>query len=138
MVNDAASSPSRAIVAGAPQRPPCVILVVDDEVPITLLLRDILVDEGYIVLTAPEGQSALALTATAHPDLIITDLMMPGMDGRGLCAQIHAQAPTADIPVVVMSAAYRPQPSDSFAAAIAKPFNIDQLLAVVTTCLSHA
>lgn len=138
MVNDAAPSSRRVIVAGAPQRPPCVILVVDDEVPITLLLRDILVDEGYTVLTAPEGQSALAVTATVHPDLIITDLMMPGMDGRVLCAEVHAQPPTADIPVIVMSAAYHPQPTDSFAAAIAKPFSIDQLLAVVTTCLSHA
>ena len=107
------------------------VLVVDDHPPIVELLRDLLEDEGFVVLTAPDGQAALAVATAAQPDLILTDLMMPQMDGRVLRARLLEQPLTAQIPVLLMSAAGHARARDGFAAFIVKPFSIDVLLDAV-------
>lgn len=111
-------------------RRPCV-LVVDDEAAVLHMVREILEDEEFSVLTAGDGREALALALRSRPDLIITDLMMPVMNGRTLRERLRGERLTASIPVLLMSAAYRPQPGDDFAAVIGKPFDIDQLLSQV-------
>jgi CheY-like chemotaxis protein len=110
------------------------LLVVDDDEAILFMLRDILEDEGYHVLTAADGRAAFALAVDAQPSLILTDLMMPHLDGRGLLGRLRAKTETARIPVVLLSAAGQAQVDEGFAAFIAKPFDIDALL---TTILPH-
>src|SRR5581483_5709609 len=64
------------------------VLVVDDEPQITRVLRTVLTSQGYQVQTAAEGQSALTSFAEFRPELVITDLFMPHMDGLELCRRI--------------------------------------------------
>lgn len=113
-----------------------IVLIVDDEVSIAELLHDVLIDEGYEVLIASEGQSALDLACESAPDLVITDLMMPRMDGRTLCRELHRHSATEGIPVVVMSAAYHERDDDLFVASIAKPFNIAYVLDIIKMLLA--
>jgi len=65
------------------------VLVVDDELHLCNVLRRILEREGYKVITAPDGEAALGLTAEEKPDVILLDLMMPGIDGREVCRRVR-------------------------------------------------
>ncbi len=132
--NQLPGSSSDTVPAGRDHGPP-VILVIDDEEMILSMLRDVLDMEGYTVLLASNGQEGLARAREAVPDLIVTDVMMPVMDGHDLCHQVRADPRTAKIPVIGMSAAYKPQADDAFDALIAKPFDIPPLLAVIRTWL---
>ena len=78
------------------------ILIVDDEKNYLLILRAVLEEEGYEVLTAPNGQDALEIQRTADLDLILTDMKMPGMDGIQLLENIKAA--DSDLPVIMMTA----------------------------------
>ena len=104
------------------------ILIVDDEQPILDMLVALLEEEDFNVLSARDGATALAMAIEAQPDLVLTDLMMPGLDGRALCARLLEHPRTAHIPVVLMTAAGRAMAGDAFVAWIVKPFSIDQLL----------
>ncbi len=80
------------------------ILIVDD-VPTNLhLLAKILSKQGYKTRTAPDGQIALRSIELTPPDLILLDIMMPGMDGYTVCKELKASAKTKDIPVIFISA----------------------------------
>jgi CheY-like chemotaxis protein len=103
------------------------VLIVDDDPAILEMVRDVLEDEDYQVLTARNGQEALRLANDRSPDLIITDLMMPVMSGHVLQRQLRTNTQTLHIPVLVMSAAGHPH-DDEFAAFLAKPFDLDTLL----------
>ncbi len=108
------------------------ILVVEDEAPIREVLAEILRDEGYAVLVASNGAVALVVVAERRPDLVLTDAMMPGLDGLGLLRRLRADPRTAAIPVVVTSAALRPGSADLDGAAfLAKPYDLDDLLRAV-------
>ena len=109
------------------------ILVVDDEPQITRVLRTSLQSSGHEVQVAQDGTAALELFLKRQPDLVITDLSMPGMDGIELTREIRARAQT---PVIVLSV--RNQDSAKIAALdegaddyITKPFSIQELLARV-------
>ena len=65
------------------------ILVVDDEPPMVELVRGYLAREGWAVLTASDGIEALSVARTEHPDVVILDLMLPGLDGVEVCRQIR-------------------------------------------------
>ena len=112
------------------------VLVVDDDPDILLMLQDVLAEEDFSVLSARDGHQALKLALGAPPDLILTDLMMPNMDGRALQAHLQAHRQTAHIPVLLMSAAGQARVGESFAAFIAKPFSIEVLLDEVHRHLS--
>lgn len=77
------------------------ILVVDDEVHVQRLLRMYLEQAGYRVQTCGDGPSALAATREMHPDLIVLDLMLPGMDGIEVCNRIRAEQ---DLPIIMLTA----------------------------------
>jgi two-component system, OmpR family, phosphate regulon response regulator PhoB len=115
-----------------------VILVIDDEAPLLDLLRTILEQEGYTVLLATDGQAGLARALDAQPDLILTDVMLPRMDGCALCRQLRAEPRTAHIPVIGMSVAYPPHADAAFDAILAKPFPIPAVLAVIHAQLGGA
>jgi CheY-like chemotaxis protein len=108
------------------------ILVVEDEEPVQQLVADLLEDEGYEVLVAPDGAQGLAIAREAAPDLVITDLMMPVLSGTELCRRLRDDARTRDVPIIVMSAAGRaPAEQAGPIAFLAKPFDLDALLSLV-------
>jgi CheY-like chemotaxis protein len=109
------------------------LLVVDDEVGITDALNDILSEEGFLVLVAPNGKVGLERIAEKRPDLILLDYMMPVMDGGELLQALRGDSALQDIPVILMSALPRSSiPGDCKPAVfLRKPFTIDHLLAEI-------
>jgi CheY-like chemotaxis protein len=82
------------------------VLVVEDDPALRDLLHTVLLDEGYEARTATDGATALALLESWRPQVILLDLMMPGMDGWQFRHLQQADPRLASIPLVVMSAAY--------------------------------
>lgn len=80
---------------------PSLILVVDDEPKIVRLARDYLEKNGFRVVTAADGPSALAMARREKPDLIVLDLLLPGMDGREVCRILRAES---DVPIIMLTA----------------------------------
>ena len=80
------------------------VLVVEDEHDLQELLRHHLRREGYRVSLAGDGETAVRLVESLHPDLVLLDLMLPGIDGLEVCRRIKAQHETADVPVVMLTA----------------------------------
>ena len=95
------------------------------------MLKDILEFEGYAVITAVDGQEGFDRALESRPDLILTDLMMPVMNGHTLGLRLRAEPRTAKIPLIAMSAAYRPRDGDAFDAIIRKPFDLAPLLELI-------
>jgi CheY-like chemotaxis protein len=117
------------------------VLVVDDEPGLRAVVRAVLDDEGYAVLEAQHGPAMLELLSQERADLVLLDVMMPGGDGREAYRELRARADLPDVPVVMMSAAVRPDGLDpSVAAFLRKPFDLDHLLALVAGLIgsSHA
>jgi len=113
------------------------VLVVDDEPQITRVLRTVLTSHGYQVRTAAEGESALTSFREWRPELVITDLFMPHMDGVELCRRIRA---VSGVPIIVLSVKgeerTKVEALDSGADDyVTKPFGIDELLARVRAAL---
>ena len=113
------------------------VLVVDDEPQITRVLRTVLTSQGYQVRTAAEGESALSNFTEWRPELVITDLYMPHMDGIELCRRIRAMS---SVPIIVLSVKgeekTKVEALDSGADDyVTKPFGIDELLARVRAAL---
>ena len=116
------------------------VLVVDDEPQITRVLRTVLTSHGYQVQTAAEGQAALTSFTEFRPELVITDLYMPHMDGVELCRRIRA---LSNVPIIVLSVKgeekSKVEALDSGADDyVTKPFGIDELLARVRAALRRA
>ncbi|WP_423147846.1 response regulator transcription factor [Rubrolithibacter danxiaensis] len=107
------------------------ILVVEDDQDILYLIEFLLTQEGYEVITSLTGLGIVEQIENEHPDLILLDIMLPGIDGRDICRDIKRNAKTKEIPVVMMSAhvdisrTIRDVGADDF---IAKPFDIYNLL----------
>ncbi len=103
------------------------ILVVDDEYEVAMALATILEDEGYEVGLANDGQEAKVMLEKKRPDLILSDVMMPRLNGIQLVSFIKGNPEKKDIPIVLMSAAPMKEgtQSDGF---LKKPFNIDLLM----------
>lgn len=80
------------------------LLIVDDERKNRQLIEVMLGEEGYQLSTASCGEDALAMIAISAPDLVLLDVMMPGMDGYQVAARIKADPATAHIPVVILTA----------------------------------
>ena len=115
-----------------------VVLVVDDEFGIAEVLQAILEDEGHRVMTAINGRAALERMADERPDLVLTDYMMPVMDGAALIKAMSADSRFADIPVGLMSSL--PEKSVaargvSYVAFMRKPFRVDDILAFLAMAL---
>jgi two-component system KDP operon response regulator KdpE len=116
------------------------VLVVDDEPQITRVLKTVLSSHGYQVRTAAEGESALASFTEWHPELVITDLYMPRMDGVELCRRIRA---VSSVPIIVLSVKgeerTKVEALDSGADDyVTKPFGTDELLARVRAALRRS
>jgi two-component system KDP operon response regulator KdpE len=113
------------------------VLVVDDESQITRVLRTVLTSQGYQVRTAAEGEAALTDFKEWNPELVITDLYMPHMNGVELCRRIRA---LSSVPIIVLSVKgeerSKVEALDSGADDyVTKPFGIDELMARVRAAL---
>lgn len=107
------------------------ILVIDDDAGIRRLIGYVLGDEGYDVDEAPDGKSALELVSRHHPDIIILDMKMPGMDGWEF-ARTYRQLYGNQAPIIVLTAAQDAAERAKDVSAegyLPKPFDIDTLLA---------
>lgn len=107
------------------------ILVADDEQQLALAVKIRLQSKGYTVVTAGDGQQALALAAQEKPDLIILDVLMPVMDGYSCLRQLNTQFGRGKIPVIVLTA--RDRMKDLFELEgiedyVIKPFDHEDLL----------
>jgi two-component system KDP operon response regulator KdpE len=116
------------------------ILVVDDEYQITRVLKRSLQAHRYDVRSASDGESALELFQDFHPDLVITDLQMPAMDGIELCREIRK---LSDIPIIVLSVRGEEKTKVEALDAgaddyMTKPFGMDELLARIRATLRRA
>ena len=116
------------------------ILVVDDEAQIIRVLRHILNAHGYSVRTAEDGSSAMEVFEEWRPDLVLTDLQMPNVNGLALCRKLR---PLSDIPIVILSV--RNEESAIVEALdagaddyITKPFGTNELLARIRSSLRRA
>ncbi|MGY2219752.1 EAL domain-containing response regulator [Pseudomonas sp. P7758] len=83
---------------------PATLLIVDDEIQVRKLLETLLRHEGYQTVSAASGEEALQLVAQRPPDLILLDIMMPGMDGYEVANQLKGNQATANIPIIMLSA----------------------------------
>lgn len=120
------------------------ILIIDDTRDNLRLLTQILTQRGYKVLAASDGEQALEAAATIAPNLILLDIMMPGMDGYTVCERLKARPETAHIPVIFISALNEPLDKvKAFTAGgvdyLTKPFQVEEILARVNVhlTLSH-
>lgn len=108
------------------------ILIVEDEVDSAEALRLLLGLYGYRVLVASNGRDGLEQAIASQPDLVLTDLMMPIMDGAELIEELRANAATRRIPVLAMSAADVPSTQ-----VLRKPFDLEELLRRVRRALGE-
>ncbi|HYO63559.1 MAG TPA: response regulator transcription factor [Pyrinomonadaceae bacterium] len=118
------------------------LLVVDDEPNLLRAVAASLRAEGYEVVTARNGREALVRVAETVPDLVVSDIRMPGMDGYQLARQLRESARTALVPIVFLTA--KDEVADRVEgfragvdAYITKPFEPDELLAVIAGILSR-
>ena len=89
--------------APAPTPAPARVLVVDDTPQNVKLLADILGAKGFVAITAASGEEALGKLAAERPDLVLLDVMMPGLSGYDVCRRIRADPATALLPVVLVT-----------------------------------
>ena len=103
------------------------VLVIDDEPAILRLVSLALQDSGMGVLAAPDGETASDLLESQQPDLIVSDVRLPGMDGLEIARRVKRNPALSTIPVLLISAFGEPQghQADAF---LAKPFDIEHLV----------
>jgi two-component system alkaline phosphatase synthesis response regulator PhoP len=119
------------------------ILIVDDEKDILKMLDYNLKKEGFRTILASDGEEALDAAVKEHPDLVLLDLMLPGMDGLEVCKALKKESKTASIPIIMLTA--KTQESDKVVGLelgaddyVTKPFSPRELIARVKAVLRRA
>lgn len=132
-----------AVMENAGGRRPLKILIVDDEKDIMDLVAYNLEKEGYETLKALDGEKALQLVRTKTPDLVVLDLMLPGIQGLEVCKRIRKVPETAAIPIIMLTA--KGEEIDKVLGLevgaddyITKPFSVKELLARVKAVLRRS
>ncbi len=120
-----------ARVPRSSKREPVWVLIAEDETAIAEALAEIIAELGYQALVAANGQQALALAREHWPALVLTDLMMPQVNGAGLIAALHAQAAERSVapPAVILLTAVEGRAARAAGAdlVVRKPFELDAL-----------
>ncbi|WP_267397449.1 response regulator [Sphingomonas sp. GC_Shp_1] len=119
---------------------PTTIMTVDDSPSMRMLLRVALTDMGYEVTEAEDGQQALDRLGGALPDLLITDINMPNLDGFGLIERLRANPDNRSLPILVLTTESSDEKKQRARAAgatgwIVKPFHPDKLAAAIRRVL---
>jgi adenylate cyclase len=121
----------------APADQPVTVLVVDDQPQNIRLLDAVLSPRGYRVVPASSGEEALSLLPEADPDLVLLDIVMPGLDGYAVCRKIREDPLTAFLPVVMITASGDPERLQALESGaddfVSKPFDQSELLARVAS-----
>ena len=109
------------------------ILIVDDDVSITELMKALVSMEGHQPTTVNDSTKAIEVANSVHPDLITLDLMMPGLTGFELCELLHNDPEFANIPIVIISARDDRESKDKAIEMgakdyITKPFGVEELI----------
>lgn len=109
------------------------ILIVDDDIIITDLMKMLVSMEGHQPTTVNDSTKALEVADSVQPDLITLDLMMPGLTGFELCELLHNDPRFASIPIVIVSAKDDPESKERAIKAgardyITKPFGVDEFI----------
>ena len=120
--------------------PTKTILIVDDETTARNGLEKLLCGEGFVVVTAPSGVEAIAAARREHPDIVVTDLKMPDMDGVELCARLRDSDP--DLPVILATGFQDMESSVRAMRAgaqdyLIKPLQFDALLIVIERAIER-
>lgn len=118
-----------------------VILIVDDDAVLLESIADLLLLSDFEVLTASNGAEALQILQNQRPDCIISDVMMPELDGYGLLEAIRNHEKWSTIPVIMITAYDKPYAKSGGQtlapdAVLSKPFDVDQLITVIRESLS--
>jgi two-component system, OmpR family, response regulator len=116
------------------QPPPRSVLVVDDDRHLCDILTELLSEAGYTVGCAHDGEEAWQHIQRRPPDIIVSDITMPGLDGIGLASRLASCGYAT--PIILMSAGHRDWTGVS-ATFIRKPFDLDHLLAALANILSR-
>lgn len=116
------------------------ILIVDDDETLIKTLRPLLLSNGYAVLTALSGEDGLQIAQVQNPDLILLDVILPGIKGREVCQKLKQDPRTRDIPVVFITAKDSPEDIQAEKEAgasghVTKPINIKVLIETVQDAL---
>jgi two-component system phosphate regulon response regulator PhoB len=116
------------------------ILIIEDEPDIQLLIHNILTSNGFEVIKASTGEEGLVLAAKMKPDLIIMDIVMPGLSGLEVCRLLKTKKDTKSIPVIISTALDREidrKYAEEYGADayIVKPFTIERILGEVDRLL---
>lgn len=114
-----------------------MVLVVDDEAALLELYASAISDLGHGVLTAHDGVEALALIRSHHPDLVISDHMMPRLTGLELLHVVRGEPALANTPFILISAA-SPKPDPQATMQLSKPISLEDLERVVTQALAES
>ena len=119
-----------------------VVLIVEDNEKNMKLARDILGAKGYQTLEAITGEEGVKLAKEKQPDLILMDIQLPGINGIEAFKQIRANAPTAMVPVVAVTASVTPTDRSEISAAgfdafISKPINLKEFVDTVKRLLEQ-
>lgn len=110
-----------------------VVLVVDDDYDLSTLVATVLLEDGYMVETASNGEEALASVEQTLPDLILLDMKMPIMDGSEFARELHARH-NHEVPIVILTASADARTTaDEIGASgwVAKPFDLETLTSAV-------
>ncbi len=114
------------------------VLIVDDEFGLAEMLREMLREYGYDVTLAINGRLALDILRERRVDLLITDLMMPVMDGSELAAAIRASEALRDMPIILMTSLPSvPTRTGLYDAVLRKPFTPQLLLSTMRDCVAR-
>ncbi len=121
----------------------CTILAVDDTPANLDVLAEMLETAGFEISVATTGEQALQVVSAAKPDLILLDVMMPGIDGYETCRRLKALEEMEDVPVIFVTARHDLQAiTQAFEAGghdyVTKPFSKEELLARIRTSLERA
>ncbi|MDP9383513.1 MAG: response regulator [Chloroflexota bacterium] len=115
------------------------VLIVDDEAEIVELVSMVLEDDNISLFAAYDGEEALHIVHAERPHLVLSDIMMPRLDGRELCKRIRSDPATSNTIIILMSAVHRLDAADCGAdELIRKPFDILSVTQIVNRFLEQA
>lgn len=116
------------------------ILIIEDDPSFSRAINHIIEKEGYDVITASNGLSGFRMAQEEKPDLLILDVMLPGLDGFEICSRLRQDPPTANLPIVMLST--KGQEADKTTGLkvganeyLTKPVDRELLLAKITSLL---
>jgi DNA-binding NarL/FixJ family response regulator len=122
---------------------PLTILIVDDDLGTRLSISDYLELSGYLVITASDGQEALAMVEEYHPDLIVTDIVMPRINGYELVRRVRKKPSFRLLPVILLTARIKTQErilgyQSGCDLYLPKPFELEELAAAIRNLLERS